>query len=188
MEADLLETIAVDGARIVYRRIGKGRPLVLLNGFAATSGDWDRSFIDRLASCHELILLNNRGIGGSTYDGQPFDIAKLAADAARVIETLGVERASVVGWSMGGFIAQVLALNYADRIDKLVLLSTDPEASRRISPHLTCGLNSLTRPACLTSRQGVCCSCFFRPTSLNLSIAYSEISWPRRARNYRLSS
>ena len=90
MEADLLEMIAVDGAQIVCRAIGKGPLLLVLNGFAATSGDWDRSFIDRLASCHELILLNNRGIGGSTYDGQPFDIAKLAADAARVIETLGV--------------------------------------------------------------------------------------------------
>ena len=117
--------IEVDGARIVYRRIGKGRPLVILNGFGATSADWDPSFIDRLASSNELILLNNRGIGGSTDDGQPFDIAKLATDAAHMIEALGIERANVLGWSMGGFIAQALALNYADRVDKLVLLSTD---------------------------------------------------------------
>src|SRR6476660_3923369 len=120
-----IPTVAVDGARIVYHRTGQGRPLVVLNGFGATSADWDPSFIDRLASSNELILLNNRGIGGSTDDGQSFDFAKLAADAADVIETLGIERANVLGWSMGGFIAQALALNYADRVDKLVLLSTD---------------------------------------------------------------
>jgi pimeloyl-ACP methyl ester carboxylesterase len=126
MEAESLRMIAVDGARIAYRRVGKGRPLVVLNGYGATSADWDPSFIDALAASHELILLNNRGIGGSTDDGQPFDVTKLATDAAHVIETLGIERASVMGWSMGGFIAQALALNYADRVDKLVLLSTDP--------------------------------------------------------------
>ena len=74
--------IDVDGARIVYRRVGKGRPLLVLNGFGATSADWDPSFINRLSSSNELILLNNRGIGGSTDDGQSFDIAKLATDAA----------------------------------------------------------------------------------------------------------
>jgi pimeloyl-ACP methyl ester carboxylesterase len=110
MEADSLPMIAVDGARIAYRRIGKGRPLLVLNGFGATSADWDPSFIDRLACSHELILLNNRGIGDSTDDGQPFDIAKLATDSAHVIETLGIERASVMEWSMGGFIAQAFAL------------------------------------------------------------------------------
>jgi pimeloyl-ACP methyl ester carboxylesterase len=129
MEPDSLTTVAVDDAQIVYRRVGKGRPLLVLNGFAATSADWDPSFIDRLASSNELILLDNRGIGGSTDNGQPFDIAKLASDAARVIETLGIERASVIGWSMGGFIAQALAVKYPDCVDKLVLLSTDPGGS-----------------------------------------------------------
>ena len=89
MEAESLSTVAVDGGQIVYRRVGSGRPLLVLNGLAATSSDWDPSFIDRLASSHELILLNNRGIGGSTDDGQPFDIAKLADDAARVIGPSG---------------------------------------------------------------------------------------------------
>ena len=126
METELLPTVAVDGAQIAYRRVGKGRPLLVLNGFAATSADWDPSFIDRLASSNEVILLDNRGIGDSTDDGQPFDILKLAADAARVIESLGIHRASVMGWSMGGFIAQTFAARYADRVDKLVLLSTDP--------------------------------------------------------------
>ena len=125
MEAQSLTTVAVDGAQIVYRRIGKGRPLLVLNGFGATSADWDPSFIDRLASSNELILLNNRGIGGSTDNGQSFDVEKLADDTAHVIENLDIDRASVLGWSMGGFIAQAFAVKYADRFDKLVLLSTD---------------------------------------------------------------
>ena len=87
--------------------------------------DWDASFINRLAPSNKLVLVNNRGIGGSTDNGESFDIAKLADDTARVIETLGVERANVMGWSMGGFIAQALALKHANRVEKLVLLSTD---------------------------------------------------------------
>ena len=126
MPAESLTTVAVNGAQIVYRRVGKGRPLLVLNGFGATSADWDPSFIHRLASSNELILLNNRGIGGSTDDGQSFNVEKLADDTAHIIESLGIERASVMGWSMGGFIAQAVAVKYADLVDKLVLLSTDP--------------------------------------------------------------
>jgi pimeloyl-ACP methyl ester carboxylesterase len=125
METRASSTIAVDGGQIAYRRIGKGRPLLVLNGFAATIADWDPSFIHRLASSNELILLDNRGIGGSVDDGRLFDIPKLAEDAAHLIETLGFEHASVMGWSMGGFIAQALALQQPNHIDKLILLSTD---------------------------------------------------------------
>jgi pimeloyl-ACP methyl ester carboxylesterase len=124
--AESLATIQVDGARIAYRRVGNGRPLLVLNGFAATSADWDPSFIHGLAGSNELILLDNRGIGSSTDDEKPFDIARLADDAAHVVGTLGSERMNVLGWSMGGFVAQTLALHHPDRVNKLILLSTDP--------------------------------------------------------------
>jgi pimeloyl-ACP methyl ester carboxylesterase len=126
MPHDSFEKLQVDGAQIACRRIGHGRPLVVLNRFAATSADWNPSFIDRLASSNQLILLDNRGIGRSTDNGQPFDIAKLADDAARVIEMLGIKRTNLLGWPMGGFIAQTLALQHPGRINKLILLSTDP--------------------------------------------------------------
>lgn len=125
MKPESLEMVAVDGGQVVCRAIGKGPPLLVLNGFAATSADWDPSFIYGLASSNQLILLNNRGIGGSTDNGQPFDIQKLADDAAHVIETVGFGRTSVLGWSMGGFIAQTLAVEHPDLVDKLILLSTD---------------------------------------------------------------
>jgi pimeloyl-ACP methyl ester carboxylesterase len=129
MGAESSPTIQVDGAKIVYRRLGNGRPLLVLNGFGATSSDWDPLFIQGLASYSELILLDNRGIGSSTDDGKPFDIARLANDAAHVIETLGFERISILGWSMGGFIAQTLALQHPNRVNKLILLSTDSGGS-----------------------------------------------------------
>ena len=125
MKTEALSSVPVAGGQIAYRRIGSGRPVLVLNGFAATNADWDPSFIDGVASCNELILLDNRGIGGSADNGQPFDIAQLADDAAHVIGTLGFEQTSVMGWSMGGFIAQALALQHPHHVDKLILLSTD---------------------------------------------------------------
>jgi hypothetical protein len=97
MAGDSIATTPVDGGRIAYHRSGSGRPLLVLNGLAATSADWDPSFIERLASANELILLDNRGIGASTDNGAPFEIDELADDAARVIEGLGFERVSVWG-------------------------------------------------------------------------------------------
>ena len=121
MANESFEKLEVDGTQIAYRRLGNGRPLLVLNGFAATSSDWDHG----LASSSELILLDNRGIGDCTDDERRFDIARLANDAAHVIETLGFERISMLGWSMGGFISQTLALQQPNRVNKLILLSTD---------------------------------------------------------------
>ena len=105
MAAGPIATIPVDGGRIAYRRLGRGRPLIVLNGLAATSADWDLSFIDRLASGNEIVLLDNRGIGASTDDGAPFDIAKLAGDTARVIEVIELvdrQAAAMDAWQRNG--------------------------------------------------------------------------------------
>ena len=70
MAAESLATIPIDGAKIAYRRIGNGRPLIVLNGFAATSADWDPSFIDALASSNELVLVDIAGsVPPRTTDG-----------------------------------------------------------------------------------------------------------------------
>jgi pimeloyl-ACP methyl ester carboxylesterase len=97
--------VQVDGAQIACRRIGNGRSLVVINGFAASSADWDPAFTYRLASSNDLILIDNRGIGRSRDDGRSFDIDRLADDVLQVVEALGIECVNVLGWSMGGFIA-----------------------------------------------------------------------------------
>jgi pimeloyl-ACP methyl ester carboxylesterase len=86
VRSEVLGAVQVDDAEIAYRRIGNGRPLVVLNGFAATSADWAPSFIDTLASSNELILLDSRGIGRSTDNGRPFGIDQLADDMNRRVD------------------------------------------------------------------------------------------------------
>src|SRR5438128_93813 len=133
MANESFEKLEVDRTQIAYRRLGNGRPLLVLNGFAATSGDWDPLFIHGLASSNDLILLDNRGIGDSTDDERRFDIARLANDAAHVIETLGFERISMLGWSMGGFISQTLALQQPNRVNKLICYQRISAVRRQIS-------------------------------------------------------
>src|SRR5947199_9314962 len=179
MAAEAIATIPVDGGRIACRRLGSGRPLIVLNGLAATSADWDPSFIDRLASGNEIILLDNRGIGASTDDGAPFDIAKLAGDTARVIEALEFQRASVLRWSMGRFIAQTLAFNDPARVRKLILLSTDPggTAAELASPAI---LGQLTDTSGTPHEQARRLLFVLLPSDLSASI-YPEFGGVRAA-------
>lgn len=119
-----MATCTVGGRTLAYERRGSGPPLVVLNGFAATKGDWDPGFMDGLAAERELICIDYRGMGDSSDDGSGFAISDLAADVAGVIATRGLERPDVLGWSMGGFVALTLALAAPDQVGRLVLLST----------------------------------------------------------------
>jgi pimeloyl-ACP methyl ester carboxylesterase len=104
----------------------------VINGLAGTSEDWDPAFLAGLAPRNELLLLDNRGMGATPDDGEPFAISDLAADCAALIQDeLRGAPTAVLGWSMGGFVAQVLALEYPELVSKLVLLATHhggPEA------------------------------------------------------------
>jgi pimeloyl-ACP methyl ester carboxylesterase len=117
-------TCTIGNRTMAYRRVGSGPPLVVLNGFAATKDDWDPTFLAHLASERELVLLDNRGMGESSNDGEGFTIRDLAEDVAGVIEALDLGRPAVLGWSMGGFVALALARGRPGLVAKLVLLST----------------------------------------------------------------
>ena len=119
-----MTTCTVGERTLAYRRVGTGPTLVVLNGFAATKDDWDPTFLAALAGRHELVLLDNRGTGESSDDGMSFTIGDLAADVAGLVDALGLSRPAVLGWSMGGFVAQALALSDPAKVAKLVLLST----------------------------------------------------------------
>lgn len=104
-----------------------GPPLLLVNGYAATAADWDPTFLAELSKSFRVICPDNRGVGGSDLgDLNELTIDSMAADLEALLDALELERVAVAGWSMGGFVAQRLALRAPDRVAALVLLSTDP--------------------------------------------------------------
>ena len=121
----MVNHIEVDGRSVAFTETGAGPDLVLVNGFAATANDWDPGFVARLAESNRLILVEHRGMGVSGDDGRPFSIADLAADVGAVIASQTSGSAAVLGWSMGGYVAQQLAVSNPSQVGRLVLLSTD---------------------------------------------------------------
>ena len=114
----------------------KRTPLLLVNGYAATAKDWDPTFLAALEHSFELICPDNRGIGSTSpndLDG-PLTIESMAIDLEALLEARGIESLPVVGWSMGGFIAQALAVRAPQRLEALVLLSTDAGGPDAVLP------------------------------------------------------
>jgi pimeloyl-ACP methyl ester carboxylesterase len=116
------------GRAIAWTAVGEGPPLLLLNGYAATGADWDPVFLGGLAAHFRVITPDNVGLGRSTLaKGEAVGgAAGMAADSIALLDALGVERAAVVGWSMGGFVAQSLAREAPGRVSALGLISTHP--------------------------------------------------------------
>ena len=110
---------------LAHRTIGEGPPIVLLNGYAATSADWDPSFLEALGAGSTVICPDFPGMGDSPLAGD-VSVESMAADVAALMEELGTGRSPVAGWSMGGFVAQELARSEPGRVEALALVSTDP--------------------------------------------------------------
>ena len=101
-------------------------PLLLINGYAATGADWDPTFLGELEASHRVLRPDNRGVGAVPLGEEELTIAAMAADMEALLDDEEIERAPVVGWSMGGFVAQELARRAPERVSALALMSTDP--------------------------------------------------------------
>ncbi|MFJ5828297.1 alpha/beta fold hydrolase [Streptomyces sp. NPDC093089] len=109
------------GIRLAYGRRGAGAPLLLVQGTAATSLHWGERLLSLLEASFDVVAYDHRGVGRSTPAVEPFTVADLADDAAGLLARLGWPRAHVVGVSMGGLVAQELALRHPDRVASLLL-------------------------------------------------------------------
>jgi pimeloyl-ACP methyl ester carboxylesterase len=119
--------VEADKIRFAYRRWGKpgGLPLVFLQYFSANLDDWDPQVTDGFAADHDVILFNNAGVASSGGE-TPGTVSEMTRDALAFSDALGLKRFNVVGFSLGGMIAQQMALDRPDRVNRIILLGTGP--------------------------------------------------------------
>ena len=157
-------SVSVHGEDFVYRDLGPedGVPLVLLVHLAGVLDNWDPRVVDGLAARRRVITFGNRGVGGSSGP-TPDTIEAMARDAVLFIRALGLDQVDLLGLSMGGFIAQVIAAEEPRLVRKVILAGTGPAGGPGIDkvPALTI---QATLKGALT-RQGPKLSLFFTDTA-----------------------
>ena len=116
------EHVQVGDINIAYKRFGQGKPVLFISGTSQTKDAWEPTLLSQLAATnHTVIVFDNRGIGETTVGTKPFSIEQFANDTAGLIDALQIEKADVLGVSLGTFIAQELTLNYPQKVDRLIL-------------------------------------------------------------------
>ncbi len=125
--------LTLGDVELAYELAGEGSPVLLIQGVGTTGSAW-RPQLDGLADRHALAAFDNRGIGASTAPKAPLTIEAMAGDGLALMDALGWKSAHVVGHSMGGVIAQALALRAPDRVRSLSLLCTFARGSDGATP------------------------------------------------------
>ncbi len=122
------------GTRYAYRRFGQreGIPLLLLQHFTGTMDNWDPQVTDGLAEHFPVVLFDNKGIGG-TQGEAPDNIEAMAQDALSFVKALGLTKVNFLGFSMGGFIAQQIALDAPELVHKIILAGTGPKGGEGLA-------------------------------------------------------
>jgi pimeloyl-ACP methyl ester carboxylesterase len=121
------QLVQVGDVEFAYRRFGRrgSLPLLFLNYFAANMDDWDPKVTNAFAAEREVILLDNAGVGGSSGE-TPSTVAAMTTDCVEFCRALDLRNIDVVGFSLGGMIAQQLAFEYPDMIRRMILMRTGP--------------------------------------------------------------
>ncbi|WP_458745336.1 alpha/beta fold hydrolase [Candidatus Nitrosocosmicus sp. T] len=131
------QKVIVGDTDIAYKIFGKGDPILLIPGFSMTMEMWG-PILNDLAENHTVIIFDNRGIGETTTGNKSFSMEQFVNDTVGLIDALEIEKPiDVMGLSLGGMIAQELALSYPDKIKHLVLVASSCGGEESLPPQLT---------------------------------------------------
>jgi pimeloyl-ACP methyl ester carboxylesterase len=155
VRAPVLVAHTSDGT-VGYRTVGAGPPLVMIMGYSGSMDTWDPSFVDALGRAHRVVIFDSAGIGRTSPLARPLTITAMATQTAALIRALHLGRPDILGWSMGGMIAQALAVLYPSLVHRLVLCATLPGNGTATLPSAAAA-KSLADP---TSASGVLNSLF----------------------------
>lgn len=133
-----MPTLKIDDFELYYEVHGEGPPLLFLAETAGHCGVWKPYQVPEFSTDHTVIIHDQRGTGRTTYSGADFSTISLANDAAALLDHLGVGPAVVYGHSMGGRVAQLVALDHPDKVAKLVLASSGASHNTRGIPLHMC--------------------------------------------------
>lgn len=165
----------IHGGQIEYYQLGQGSPIVLIPGYATDVSSWSRTFISSLATEHELIVLNNRNVGGSHIDSTRYTTRDLAQDVHQLIQHLHLKNPAVLGISMGGMIAQQLAALYPHALGQLILINTAISGHKAVHPSPVMENKILSIPHNQIGFYWVAVNSFF-PASWRMRMAYRLVS------------
>lgn len=124
-EMSAVKHVKVRAMSVGYREGGVGPPLVLIMGRSGTMADWDPRLLQNLSRGHHVVVFDNRGVATTDNPStRTLTVSQMAADTLGLMSALGIKRADVMGWSMGGYIAQQVTIDAPKRVRRLVLCAT----------------------------------------------------------------
>lgn len=131
-----LQRVQVGDISVGYREggSGDGPPLVLIMGYGGAMYEWDPALLERLADQRRVVVFDNRGVATTSGPTAGMTIETMADDTAGLIEALDLGRVDLLGWSMGGNIAQEVALRHPEVVNRLILSATDPGGPKAVQP------------------------------------------------------
>jgi len=130
----LTKQVRVGDIDISYKTFGKRDSILLIMGYATSMYGWDPTFLKGLSTNHTVIVFDNRGIGNTTIGTKNFTIDQFAADSVGLLDALKINKSNLLGYSMGGMIAQQLELNNPNKVNDLIIYAS--YCSRNQSLHL----------------------------------------------------